>query len=81
MPTAQSRANLKYYHKRRAEDPEFADTVNARRRESYERNREVELARGRLYRERKRMEKLANTPAENVEAIFSPAVNVEEKTT
>ena len=68
MPTAQSRANLRYYHKRRAEDPDFADVINTRRKESYERNREVELERARLYRERKKAMKL-------------PAEKIEEKTT
>lgn len=67
MPSAQSKANLKYYHKRRAEDPEYAKIINQRRKDSYERNREVELERARLYRERKK--------------AMNPPAPVEEKTT
>ena len=70
MPTAQSKANLAYYHRRRYErnDEEYGKSINKNRMERYYNNWEKEREYARLYRERKRMEKLGiKPPAEKVE--------------
>jgi hypothetical protein len=65
MPTAQSRANLKYYHKRASEDPEYSQRIAQTRMERYYLNHEEEKAKAKIYRQRRKELFLAmNPPAE-----------------
>lgn len=70
MPTAQSKANLKYYHKRTAEDPEYAKKIAEQRMIRYYKNQEdeKEKARMRYYAKKERLAlealEAAKTPAE-----------------
>ena len=49
MPTAQSKANLKYYHKRSNEDPEYVARIAQKRMERYYANYEENKTRAREY--------------------------------
>jgi hypothetical protein len=49
MPTAQSRANLKYYHKRAEEDPEYGARIAQKRMERYYANYEENKTKAREY--------------------------------
>ena len=49
MPTAQSRANLKYYHKRAEEDPEYGARIALKRMERYYANYEENKTKAREY--------------------------------
>ena len=49
MPTAQSRANLKYYHKRAEEDPEYGTRIAQKRMERYYANYEENKTKAREY--------------------------------
>ena len=70
MPTAQSRANLKYYHKRKSEDPDYANNIAKNRMERYYLNQEEERERARMYYQRKKERLLAQKlPAEKIEEI------------
>lgn len=57
MPTAQSRANLKYYHKRATTDPEYRKRIAENRMERYYLNidEERESARQRYKAKKERM--------------------------
>ncbi len=76
MPTAQSRANLKYYHKRASSDPEYGARIAETRMERYYLNQEEEKERARLryHAKKERVKALifeleGNLPAEKVEEI------------
>jgi ribosomal protein S4 len=70
MPTAQSRANLKYYHKRASTDPEYSQKIAQNRMERYYLNQEEEKERAKMYYQRKKARLLAlNVPAEKTEEI------------
>lgn len=61
MPSAQSRANLKYYHKRANEDPEYGARIAAKRMERYYANYEENKIKAREYqRARKELVRLQN---------------------
>lgn len=64
MPTAQSRANLKYYHKRATTDPEYRKRIAENRMERYHLNIDEEREKARMYYQRKKERLLA----ENVTA-------------
>jgi hypothetical protein len=49
MPTAQSKANLKYYHKRVEEDPEYVARIAQKRMERYYANYEINKTKAREY--------------------------------
>lgn len=62
MPTAQSRANLRYYHKRAATDPEYSQKIAQNRMERYYLNQEEEKEKARMYYQRKKERLLAEKP-------------------
>jgi hypothetical protein len=65
MPTAQSRANLKYYHKRSNEDPEYSARIALKRMERYYANYEENKTKAREY-QRARKETLRQNKIEVV---------------
>jgi hypothetical protein len=72
MPTAQSRANLKYYHKRVNEDPEYLKRICENKKERYYLNidEEREKARNRYYTKKEKI-RMLNLPAEKIECEIS----------
>lgn len=63
MPTAQSRANLKYYHKRVSEDPEYSAKIAKKRMERYYANYEENKERAREYVRMRKAIKIESSPA------------------
>ena len=72
MPTPQSRANLKYYHKRVNEDPEYLKRICENKKERYYLNidEEREKARNRYYTKKEKI-RMLNLPAEKIETEIS----------
>ena len=67
MPTAQSKASLKYYHKRVSQDPEYSASIAKNRMERYYLNIDEERERARMYYQRKKERLMAqNTPTKVV---------------
>ena len=74
MPTAQSRANLKYYHKRSSTDPEYSQRIAQNRMERYYLNQEEEKEKARMRYHAKKQRALDKILAGEI-----PAEKVEEK--